>query len=192
MALPGVYKIFNDRWAGQTVWCISDTHFGDEDLRAGMPNRPSDEELVRRINAKVGRKDTLICLGDVGDIEFAKKLRGYKVLICGNHDVGHTVYEEVFDEVYSGPLMIGEKLLLSHEPIPVPWALNIHGHDHQGTKRKGCINVCADVIDYTPVNMNQLLKSGIFKDVESIHRATIDKATERKKKRGGKKYDFRK
>ena len=82
--LPGVYKIFNDRWAGQTVWIISDTHFADEDLRAGMPGRPSDEELVRRINMKVGRKDTLIVLGDVGDIEFAKQLRGYKVLIHYN------------------------------------------------------------------------------------------------------------
>ena len=187
MALPGVYKIFNDRWCNQTVWIISDTHFGDEDLRAGMPNRPSDEELVRRINAKVGRKDTLIVLGDVGDIEFAKKLRGYKVLICGNHDVGRTVYEEVFDEVYTGSLMIGEKLLLSHEPVPAPWYMNLHGHDHAGAKRKGCINVCLDVNGYEPINMNQLLKSGIYKDIESIHRITIDAATERKKKRGGKK-----
>ena len=183
MALPGVYKIFNDRWCNQTVWIISDPHFGDEDLRAGMPNRPSDDELVQRINAKVGRKDTLICLGDVGDIEFAKKLRGYKVLICGNHDVGHTVYEEVFDEVYSGPLMIGEKLFLSHEPIEVPWACNFHGHDHQGAKRKGCYNFCADVINYEPVNLNQFLKSGIYKDVESIHRTTINLATKRAKKR---------
>ena len=62
MALPGVYNIFNERWCKQTVWIIADTHFGDEELRAGMPNRPSDEELVRRINAKVGRKDTLILL----------------------------------------------------------------------------------------------------------------------------------
>jgi calcineurin-like phosphoesterase family protein len=188
MALPGVYKIFNDRWCNQTVWIISDLHFGDEDLRAGIPNRPSDEELIKRINAKVGRKDTLIVLGDVGDIEFAKQLRGYKVLVCGNHDVGHTIYEEIFDEVYSGPVMIGEKLLLSHEPIQIPWATNLHGHDHQGAKRKGCYNFCADVIGYEPVNLNQLLKSGIYKDVESIHRTTIDKATERKKKRGGKKY----
>lgn len=187
MALPGVYKIFNDRWCNQTVWIISDTHFGDRDLRAGIPNRPSDEELVRRINAKVGRKDTLIVLGDVGDIEFAKKLRGYKVLICGNHDVGRTVYEEVFDEVYTGPLVIGEKLLLTHEPCPVPWAVNIHGHDHVGAKRKGCINACLDVNNYEPINMNQLLKSGIYKDIESIHRITIDAATKRARKRG-KKY----
>lgn len=186
MALSGVYKIFNDRWAGQTVWIISDTHFADEDLRAGMPGRPSDEELVRRINMKVGRKDTLIVLGDVGDIEFAKKLRGYKVLICGNHDLGATSYEGVFDEVYTGPLMIGEKLILSHEPIEVPWAVNFHGHDHTGHKRKGCFNFCADVIGYGPINLNQLLKTGIYKDVESVHRITIDAATKRARKRGKK------
>lgn len=185
--LPGVYKIFNDRWNGQTTWIMSDPHFNDQDLRAGFPNRPDDEELVRRINAKVGRKDVLIVLGDVGDIEFAKKLRGYKVLICGNHDVGRTVYEEVFDEVYTGALMIGEKLLLSHEPVPATWYTNLHGHDHAGAKRKGCINVCLDVNGYEPINMNQLLKSGIYKDIESIHRITIDRATERKRKRGGKK-----
>ena len=185
--LPGVYKIFNDRWNGQTTWVMSDPHFSDQDLRAGFPNRPDDEELVRRINAKVGRKDVLIVLGDVGNIEFAKKLRGYKVLVCGNHDLGRTVYEEVFDEIYTGALMIGEKLLLSHEPVPAAWYTNLHGHDHAGAKRKGCINVCLDVNGYEPLNMNQLLKSGIYKDIESIHRITINLATERKKKRGGKK-----
>ena len=185
--LPGVYKIFNDRWNGQTTWVMSDPHFSDQDLRAGFPNRPDDEELVRRINAKVGRKDVLIVLGDVGNIEFAKKLRGYKVLVCGNHDLGRTVYEEVFDEIYTGALMVGEKLLLSHEPVPAAWYTNLHGHDHAGAKRKGCINVCLDVNGYEPINMNQLLKSGIYKDIESIHRITINLATERKKKRGGKK-----
>ena len=185
MALPGVYKIFTDKWVGQTTWIISDPHFGDEDLRAGI-SRPSDEEMVRKINAKCGRKDVLICLGDVGDIEYAKQLRGYKILICGNHDAGATNYEGVFNEVYTGPLMIGEKLLLSHEPVPAPWYLNLHGHDHMGNKRKGCINCCLDINGYEPINMTQLLKAGIYKDIESIHRITIDGATERKKKRGGK------
>lgn len=188
MALASVYDIFNERWCKQTVWLYSDPHFGDEDLRAGMPNRPTDEELVKMINAKVGRKDTIIFLGDIGDIEYAKQIRGYKVLICGNHDLGATNYEGVFDEVYTGPLMIGEKLLLSHEPVDVPWAFNIHGHDHKGAERAGHLNVCADVIGYTPINMNQLMaKSGILSRTESIHRQTIDKATKRKQKRGGKK-----
>lgn len=189
MALPGVYKIFNDRWCNQTVHIIADLHFDDRELRAGMPNRPSDEELVHRINAKVGRKDTLIVLGDVGNVEFARQLRGYKILICGNHDLGATNYEGVFNEIYTGPLMIGEKLLLSHEPMPLAWATNFHGHDHTGTKRKGCYNFCADVIGYEPVNLNQFMKNGgLYKEIQSIHRITINSATERKKKRGGKKY----
>ena len=184
MNLPGIYDIFNKAWDGyQTVWIISDTHFGDADLRAGMSDRPSDEELVRRINAKVGRKDVLIIRGDIGDIEFAKQLRGHKVLVMGNHDAGRTNFEAVFDEIFEGPVMLGEKLILSHEPIQVPWATNFHGHDHAGAKRKGCYNFCADVIGYEPINMNQLLKSGIFKDTESIHRTTINLATKRAKRR---------
>jgi calcineurin-like phosphoesterase family protein len=187
MALPGIYKIFEDKWGGQTTWLISDTHFGDKELRAGMPGRPTDEELIKKINARVGRKDTLIHLGDVGDIELARQLRGYKVLIMGNHDAGKTIYEEVFDEVYSGPLMIGEKILLSHEPIDVPWAMNIHGHNHTGKKLgPGHLNVCADVIDYDPLNFNQLLKYGLTSKVEDIHRQTIDTATKRARKRGKK------
>ena len=64
-----------------TVWLYSDPHFGDEELAAAFPERPTAEEQVRLINSKVGRKDTLILLGDVGDIECARKLRGYKILI---------------------------------------------------------------------------------------------------------------
>ena len=93
----------------------------------------------------------------------------------------------MFDEVYEGAIFLGEKLLLSHEPVPAPWYMNLHGHDHAGAKRKGCLNCCLDVRGYEPINMNPLLKSGIYKDGESIHRITIDNATERKKKRGGKK-----
>ena len=189
MALPGVYKIFNDRWAGHTVWCISDTHFGDEDLRAGMPNRPSDEELVRRINAKVGRKDTLLLLGDCGNPEFVRQLRGYKVLIAGNHEPGLSAFDEIFDEIYSGALIIGEKIILSHEPIPgISWAMNIHGHNHNKNSKNDVnhFNVCADVIGYEPINFNQWLKVGHLSKIQTLHRQIIDGATERKKKRGKK------
>ena len=240
MALPGVYKIFNDRWCKQTVWIYSDPHFGDKELAAGFPNRPSDHEQIKMINSKVGKNDTLIILGDVGDIECVKQLRGYKVLICGNHDSGATNYERVrkewhfmqndyskeqveeivskqcpgykinvaegftfingkgmahnwiayadnhlFDEVYTGPLMIGEKILLSHEPVNIPWVFNLHGHDHSGLEHKDCahLNVCSDVIGYSPINLNQVLKGGIAAQVQSIHRQTIDNATNRAKKR---------
>ena len=238
--LPGIYDAFQ-HWGEQTVWIYSDPHFSDEDLEYGIKNRPSDEEQIRRINAKAGRKDTLIILGDVGNIECVRKLRaGRKVLICGNHDLGATRYKReivkrifdqdihplvqeiydimnaeypgwhirvvedwefhapfkrwiayadnmLFDEVYEGALIVGEKLILSHEPVEIPWLYNIHGHDHAGKKRKNHLNVCSDVIGYEPVNLTQKLKAGLMSAITTIHRATIDSATERKAKRGGKK-----
>ena len=238
MAIAGMYKIF-DHWHKEgTLWIYSDPHFDDIELAAGVAGRPSAEEQVKMINSKVGKKDTIIFLGDIGNVEWIKKIRGYKVLIMGNHDAGRTNYERViaherfefdrceegvrdamarlypncrysveegygfhmpfewwdayadnmlFDEVYEGPVMIGEKLILSHEPVDIPWVFNIHGHDHAGAKRKNHLNVCADVIGYTPVNMNQFMKSGALSHVETIHRETIDKATVRKAKRGGRK-----
>ena len=238
--LPGIYDAFQ-HWGEQTVWIYSDPHFSDEDLEYGIKNRPSDEEQIRRINAKAGRRDTLIILGDVGNIDCVRKLRaGRKVLICGNHDLGATRYKRevvkrifdqdihplvqeiydimnaeypgwhirvvedwefhapfkrwiayadnmLFDEVYEGALIVGEKLILSHEPVEIPWLYNIHGHDHAGKKRKNHLNVCSDVIGYEPVNLTQKLKSGLMSAITTIHRATIDSATERKAKRGGKK-----
>lgn len=184
-----LYEKFRPWSETGTVWLYSDPHFGDEELRLLVPSRPTDEEQVRLINSKVGRKDTLILLGDVGDIEYAKKLRGYKVLIMGNHDAGASNYEEVFDEVYAGPLIVGEKILLSHEPIPIPGFLNIHGHIHHPlvkANHPNQLNCCSDAINYTPINMNQLMKSGILGKIETVHRATIDKATKRARKRGKK------
>lgn len=190
MAIAGLYP-FTSRWHAQgTLWIYSDPHFGDEELAQGTPGRPTAEEQVKMINSKVGKKDTIIILGDIGDIEYAKQIRGYKILVAGNHDIGLTNYMGVFDEVYGGPLMISEKLILSHEPLTmIPWAFNIHGHVHDKKAKSGPrhLNVCSDVIGYTPVNMNQFMKSGALSKIQTIHRETIDKATEKSKKRKGKK-----
>ena len=237
MSLPGIYDTFAQKWDMQTVWLYSDPHFGDEDLECGIQNRPSNDEQIANINSCAGRKDTLIILGDIGDIECVRKLRAaHKVLIMGNHDAGATKYKrhrdtvvlsvydftqeeameemhrrypgyqihfecmgkagwvfsidnKLFDEVYEGALIVGEKLILSHEPISVPFAFNIHGHDHAGHAAKDAmhLNVCSDVIGYKPINFNQFLKSGATAKVQTIHRETIDTATKRKQKRGGKK-----
>lgn len=233
--IAGLYKIF-DHWHQEgTLYIYSDPHFGDTKLETGVHNRPTAEEQVKMINSKCGRADTLIILGDVGDVSYVRQLRAkYKILIMGNHDAGRTNYERkqyfcgymkssytkeaaladmknhypncryeindgetcwgivadngLFDEVYEGPLMIAEKLILSHEPLGCTWAYNIHGHVHQGAK-KGTysFNCCAEAINYTPVNFNQWMKQGYLSKIESIHRETIDRATARKKKRGGRK-----
>lgn len=182
--IEALYKPFQKWSEVGTIWIYSDPHFGDKELAVGVKGRPTAEEQVKMINAKVGRKDTLIILGDIGDIEYAKKLRGYKVLVCGNHDVGHTKYAEVFDEIYAGPVFIADRLVLSHEPIMLDFAFNIHGHNHSSVIQDGKhLNVCSDMIGYTPINFNQFVKSGALAKVPSIHRVTIDGATERKQKR---------
>lgn len=90
------------------------------------------------------------------------------------------------DMVISGPLTLGEKLILSHEPIPnLSWALNLHGHTHSGPiqQDKYHYNVCCDVINYTPLNLNQFLKKGYLANITTLHRQSIDTQIKRKKKR---------
>lgn len=172
------------RWTEKgTLWVYSDPHFSDPDMVKLRTNYIGDEEQIARINSKVGKHDTIIFLGDIGNEEMVRKIRGYKVLIMGNHDKGASNYADIFDEVYEGPLFIAEKLILSHEPVDLPFAFNIHGHEHNYIWREHHLNVCAERIDYLPMNMNKMLKNGLLSEVGSIHRMTIDRAVERKQKK---------
>lgn len=90
---PGLYNCFN-KWSDKgAIWLMGDTHFGDRDIKSGFAQRPSDAELIKNINSKVGKYDTFILLGDVGDISCVRQIKGYKILIQGNHDVGRSNYE---------------------------------------------------------------------------------------------------
>lgn len=231
-----------DKWfRGGNIWLYSDPHFGDEEMKYIRKNYIGDEEQIKRINSKVGKNDTIIFLGDIGDVECIKKIRGYKILVKGNHDdKGDSYYQRVrnevkcfstepkevqteiakcvadvnlfdkldevvkkyttvkiednrlFDEVYDGPIMINNKIMLSHEPLVLPPCFfNIHGHDHSDgfALKYGDdlhLNVCAELIDYTPISLLSMLKNGAFSKVQDIHRITIDTATERKRKRSEK------
>lgn len=180
--IEGLYKCFEHWGQRGGVWVISDTHFGEDDLKAVFSARPSDEQLLKQINSKVGKAGVLIHLGDVGDLEYARRLKGYKILIMGNHDQSATKFEGIFNEIYQGPLMIGERLLLSHEPVDIDWAFCLHGHTHNlYARRPNHLCACVDVCGYTPINFNEFMKSGLLKEATPLHRYTIDKATERKK-----------
>lgn len=185
-----LYPCFEHWKKFNNIWLYSDPHFSDPEMRYLRHNYVGDDEQINRINSKVGKCDLLIILGDIGNISCVSKLRGYKVLIKGNHDIGTSKYEKtidanLFDEVYEGPVMINKKLLLSHEPIEMTYALNIHGHDHgrQFGKDIYHINICAEHINYTPVSLKSIIKDGGLSDIESIHRQTINEATKRKEKR---------
>ena len=202
----------------------------------------ADLEQIKNINKEVGKNDTIIFLGDIGDVECIKKIKGYKILIMGNHDKGASNYKRVieylphkhmdnydilvpvvykgignidikdtlvkhyaieredkdiitfdnhlFDEVYEGPLMINDRVILSHEPIAVPeYMYNIHGHVHNKDYKgdNNHLNVCAESINYKPVDILSLFKKRILKNIHTIHRETIDKTIDRKEKKEGNK-----
>lgn len=175
-----LYDKFKHWSASGAVYIISDTHFCDEDCPLMDKKWISPDEQVKIINQKVSNKDTLIHLGDVGDVRYISKIRGYKVLIKGNHDSGSKKYHEYFDEVYEGPLFIAEKILLSHERIEgLDFCFNIHGHDHTPghTGDEMHLNVAANNCNYTPINLGEFIKSGRLKHIISLHRQTIQKAT---------------
>lgn len=57
-----------------------------------------DQMQINNINKKCTKRDTLVILGDVGDIECIKRLKaGRKILIMGNHDKGASNYKRNFE-----------------------------------------------------------------------------------------------
>lgn len=174
------------------IWFYSDPHFDDKEnwllrrqfIRAIDNVEAFDNLQITTINKTCGKNDTLVILGDVGDIEYVKKLKAKKkILILGNHDRGASYYANVFDEVYAGPVIIAERLILTHEPIDFPYAVNIHGHDHSNHSFKDDlhINCCAEHINLTPICLSNIVKSGLLKNTINIHREAIDKAKDHKK-----------
>ena len=161
------------------IWLYSDPHFNDEDQVFLRPDYIGDDAQVKKINEKVGKKDIIIILGDIGNRDYIKSIRGYKVLIKGNHDTGASTYNSLFDEVYDGPVFISPKILLTHEPVAFPYGLNIHGHDHNNSSFRDDkhINICAELINYSPISLLDIIKSGVLNKIDDIHRATINKAS---------------
>ena len=173
-----LYKCFQ-HW-GNSVWVYSDPHFGEADMKIHF-NYPDDDQQMKNINAKVGKNGTIIFLGDIGDINYIKKVRGYKILVMGNHDVGHTIYEQVFDEVYAGPVFVGEKILLSHARIDFPNAFNFHGHDHAGWgSENNSMNCCANILNFQPFCLNKFIKNGGLSKIVNFNRSLTDNAIKRK------------
>ena len=131
-----LYPIFQHWSEKGSVYIISDTHFDDED-RKFMGYDISEQDQIDVLKKYCHKNDTLIHLGDVGNPEYMNQLKCYKVLIMGNHDQSVKKFKPYFNEIYPGPLMISEKIILSHEPLKnTTFALNIHGHDHNGKNWK--------------------------------------------------------
>lgn len=89
----------------------------------------------------------------------------------------------LFSEIYNGVLTIGPKIVLSHEAIDCPWAMNLHEHHHSKdwTDDENHICLCGEKIDYEPLNLKRWIKNGGLSKIPHIHDLTIEKAKARHK-----------
>lgn len=158
------------------IFLISDIHFGHRNIclfkrEDGSPLRPwddpdeMDEAMVERWNNRVGPNDIVYHLGDVvinrRCLQIIGRLNGDKRLILGNHDIfNHADYLPYFKRLHSSIKL--DNLLLTHIPVHVDsvahWArCNVHGHVHaQDIPNAKYLNVSAEMIDYTPVSLEDL------------------------------------
>lgn len=164
-------------------WFTSDYHFGHENI-IDWSNRPFNsldemhETIIKRHNERVDPEDVVFFLGDfcfsnngngklgegttIKAPEYLKKLNGKFIFIEGNHDKGNglrTCIKGIFIKLG------GEEIWLTHQPSHSSemFRLNLVGHVHEKWKRKlmdkyVMVNVCVDVWDYRPVEIQDILK----------------------------------
>jgi calcineurin-like phosphoesterase family protein len=151
--------------------------------------------MIKRWNNAVQKNDTVFNLGDFAwlkneMVKYANQLNGHKYFILGNHDFEGNRWwlnEENYDNAVFSLMSVltykNRDFLLIHRPEDVPswwrgWV--IHGHHHMmlpkypfidGKYRN--INVCCELVDYTPVDLDWILSL----DIDSIKRMDTAKST---------------
>ncbi len=171
------------------AWVTADTHFGHEEA-IGLFSRPvrdcaeMDDLLIDRINARVGRRDRLIHLGDFmgpmrwsgkegkASVERARSLRERircrsVELVRGNHDPAKRSFERLFDAVHDILSFRGwkgseDRIVCCHYPMR-SWqgmwngALHLYGHAHGAACEEGrSCDVGVDCWDLGPVPLDDV------------------------------------
>lgn len=166
---------------------ISDLHFGHANI-IRLCNRPyntvqeMDEDLINKWNSVITDDDDVYILGDLifraDDPEkYLKALKGRLHIIRGNHDKflnnpGYRRYFESIDQ-YKELVDNGKRVVLFHFPI-AEWngyyggAIHLYGHIHNSRNKtsqtmdniENCYNVGADVLDFVPRTLAELIERG--------------------------------
>lgn len=162
---------------------ISDTHFFHKNVikfvdENGIKQRNFDtieemnETIVDNWNRVVKDNDTVYHLGDVTlkskYLNIMDRLKGNKILIKGNHDIGNIhEYIKYFKDICGTRKY--KSFLLSHYPIEnsafPDWCVsNVHGHIHHNliryydnTPKTRYCNVCVEHINFTPISYDELI-----------------------------------
>jgi calcineurin-like phosphoesterase family protein len=141
-----------------------------------------DKHIIYNWNKVVGKRDVTWILGDItmekiGPYPLLDKLNGIKKVILGNHDEPQHVPEllKYVNNVCAVQYKTfkGQNIIFSHIPIhpkelEYRFNINIHGHTHSNFislqneeleyyRDARYINVCAEVIDYQPKLLEELL-----------------------------------
>ena len=169
---------------------IADLHFGHEKVIAfdGRPFENAaqmDEEMIRRWNQAVEKKDEVYILGDFAYrsehdyVWYLSRLNGKKHLILGNHDyriLKDEAAQSYFQSIHHMLSVRDEnrELILCHYPL-LEWrgyfrgSLHIFGHIHEAChamyehicRQPNMLNAGASVIGYQPATLPELIQYNI-------------------------------
>lgn len=156
---------------------ISDPHFGHKNMaikRGFNDEFEMNEFIIENWNNTVRKGDTTWILGDItmekNDYEILNRLKGFKRVILGNHDMGrHSKHLANYVNSIHGMVKLRNKVYgdiwLTHCPVhpkelDYRVGLNIHGHVHENSlDDKRYINVSMEAQDYIPKTLEELLKT---------------------------------
>jgi len=151
-----------------SVFFIADTHFGHRNILKYRPCFKSveehDETIISNWNRVVTKKKYVVwVLGDmcIKNKEYDMdnliyRLNGNIRIITGNHDhIKYYPQSMIWNGIWSK-----YDYWLSHAPLhpnELRGKRNIHGHVHNKTiDDNRYINVCCDVINYTPISLDEI------------------------------------
>jgi calcineurin-like phosphoesterase family protein len=139
-----------------------------------------NDHIIKCWNSVISKRDLVFILGDVTmekvrDYPILDQLKGNKTVVLGNHDEPQHVKELLkYVNKVAGMIEYKKMVILTHCPIhpsqlEFRYSYNIHGHVHEnsildpnhdkawGKLDPRYINVCAEMINYTPVEFSKLI-----------------------------------
>lgn len=142
------------------AWVSADYHFGKWLRKEGEEAeklKAEEEKIIELHNAKVGKDDIFLFLGDIAESEFGdefrpdamdyvvkqvQRLNGRKILLTGNNDTcDNAFYKKCgFEDIFRRDRIVTDKHVFSHFPVNMRdgTRINIHGHLHYSGKYLEC------------------------------------------------------
>lgn len=154
-----------------SAFVFSDPHFGHRNMaikRGFSCEEEQDELIIKNWNNVISKRDNIFLLGDITmekkNYEILSRLKGQIDVVLGNHDQKQHVREMLkYVNSVSGMIDYKSMIIFTHCPIHVSqlefrYKYNIHGHVHENSINDArYINVCAEMINYTPIEFNKLI-----------------------------------